>query len=308
MKKVLGLVALVSAFSAAAQNDLEVLDLTDLDLKEDAIPIEDLKDRSVGNGLNIEEIVEPTTEYRYSSFGNDDPFLAPPAKSIDQEIKEQTEAEKVFGSEIPMVSPLQAYPLEQLSVKGVWKLPDGESRAVIMTPKKEGVVVKKGDPIAVGKILDIQRRRLLVRQYRLREDGTRVFTDIEVNIGDIKKDEIGTIRLRPGANPQFDRLDKTSIRDDSPLPAPGGVPLTQRNPEAQNLGNPYGSPNINQPASTTITNNPGAGTQTPGRVGVNSLPNQVPDTIIKDGPNQQPANGVDQEEVQRAARQLGFTP
>ena len=252
---------------------VETLDLTDLDLKETEIPLEELSEVKTSNEVKIEDIVEPENDYRYSSFGGQDPFQVPIVSDTDlkpEDEKPQTAIQKVFGSEIPMVSPLQAFPLQQLSVKGVWKLPDGEARAIVMTPDKQGVVVKKGDPIAVGKILDIQRKKMLVRQYRLREDGTREFSDIEVKIGNDKPKELGTIKLNPGETPQFDRPGEVGQTPDGdtlgaePLTNPGSVPAA----ETQGPGGAV--PAVpNQPASAKP---------------VTFSTDVVPDTIVRDGP------------------------
>ena len=47
---------------------------------------------------------------------------------VDELETQNTEQAGVSEASIPMVSPLQAYPLEQLQVKGVWIHRSGEAR------------------------------------------------------------------------------------------------------------------------------------------------------------------------------------
>ena len=46
--------------------------------------------------------------------------------------------------------------------------------------------------------------RILVRQYKLRADGSRIYQDIALPIGKKKSKERGTIRLKPGGETIFE--------------------------------------------------------------------------------------------------------
>jgi hypothetical protein len=72
-----------------------------------------------------------------------------------------------------------------------------------MTPKGEGVVVKEGDPISSGKVLNIKREQLTVRLYRLRADGVREYEDVGMKIGGVNTNAEGVIKLEPGKDPVF---------------------------------------------------------------------------------------------------------
>jgi len=192
--------------SVVEMDDVDVIDLNEINLREAQQSWESTQrptGSDVTDSIRIDEIIEPSGEYRYSSFGKPDPFQQPTVQQTSSISRVENRNGEVSGSEIPMVSPLQAYPLDELEVKGVWVLKGGETRAIIMTPKKEGIVVKVGDPIAAGKILSIKRTQLKVRQYRIREDGVREFEDLEMNFGIGQDQPKGIIRLNPGKEPEF---------------------------------------------------------------------------------------------------------
>ncbi len=183
----------------AERLDLNQIDLEQVEEEWDSTPTKSAVD--MGNSVKIREIVEPSGEYSYASFGRPDPFTAPaalmdPGTNAGAPVTPE-------GSEIKIVSPLQRYPLSDLNVKGVWQLSSGETRAVILTPKGEGVVVKEGDPISSGKVLSIKREQLTVRLYRLRADGVREYEDVGMKIGATADANQGVIKLDPGKDPVF---------------------------------------------------------------------------------------------------------
>ncbi len=183
----------------AERLDLNQIDLEQVEEEWDSTPTKSTVD--MGNSVKIREIVEPSGEYSYASFGRPDPFMAPaalmdPGTNAGAPVTPE-------GSEIKIVSPLQRYPLSDLNVKGVWQLSSGETRAVILTPKGEGVVVKEGDPISSGKVLSIKREQLTVRLYRLRADGVREYEDVGMKIGATTDANQGVIKLDPGKDPVF---------------------------------------------------------------------------------------------------------
>lgn len=188
---------------------MDRLDLNQIDLEqveEDWGSNPKQSDIEIQRSVRLKEIMEPTSEYNYASFGKPDPFLQPdfgadlPADATDAESVQSTDPQ---GRDILITSPLQAYPLNDLSVKGVWQLSTGEIRAMVATPKGEGIVVKEGDPISSGKVLSLTRERMQVRLYRLRSDGVREFQDQALAIGSASKNQRGRIRLEPGKEPVF---------------------------------------------------------------------------------------------------------
>jgi Tfp pilus assembly protein PilP len=185
----------------AERLDLNQIDLEQVEEEWDSTPTKSTVD--MGNSVKIREIVEPSGEYSYASFGRPDPFVAPAALMDPGANEGATPAFVPEGSEIKIVSPLQRYPLSDLNVKGVWQLSSGETRAVILTPKGEGVVVKEGDPISSGKVLSIKREQLTARLYRLRSDGVREYEDVAMKIGGAPDKSQGVIKLDPGKDPVF---------------------------------------------------------------------------------------------------------
>lgn len=158
----------------------------------------------VSQRIRVEDIVEPPSDYRYSSFGRGDPFQ-PPYMQV-QVAEEAREAELRRFYEIPIVSGLQV-PLDQLKVEGIWVLPNRERRAMIRTAvRNEGIIAKVGDPIGLaGKIVDITDSMVVAREYFLHEDGSRTYEDRVMFLGDpnerLGRDRQKRVVLRPGETP-----------------------------------------------------------------------------------------------------------
>jgi hypothetical protein len=150
----------------------------------------------VVDSLSIEDIVEPNTEYHYAAFSKPNPFVPP-------ELDQTFDAQDLDGTEIPMVNALQNYPLGSLSLKGIWQLPTGQRRAIIMTPKKEGVIVQPGDPISVGKVESIEKDHIVARQFRMLTDGSRQFEDKKLYLGMAPTSTPGKIVVEPGKDPIY---------------------------------------------------------------------------------------------------------
>lgn len=125
--------------------------------------------------VRVEDIVEPSLDYHYATFGYADPFV--PAL-----VAEKSESKR--DAETPLVSPLQRYALQDLKVSGVWISNDRVWKALIMTPKGEGIIAKVNDPIAnlEGKIIAINDEGIKVREYRTNSDGTREIFDSKVSM------------------------------------------------------------------------------------------------------------------------------
>lgn len=184
-------------------NQDSVIDLIDQNLNSSERTWENSRIESVTGSITVDEIIRPSVDYTYSSFGYPDPFKEPVIDFIEEGGDSSVAEANVKSSEIPMVSPLQAYPLQSLKAKGVWVLGNGEARAIITTPKNEGVIVKKNDPIAAGIILSISKNQILTRQYKIREDGVRIYDDITLPFGEKKTENKGVVILEPGKDPKF---------------------------------------------------------------------------------------------------------
>ena len=151
------------------------------------------------SGLVIEEIAEPESEYRYAAFDKPDPFQMPILDGINFE-----ETQGPSGSDIPIISPLQKYPIEELAVKGIYSLANGEMRAMVMTPRSEGIIIQEGDPISAGKVLKITKEYVRTRQYHIREDGIREYKDRDMLLRPPSDRTSGYIRLNPGKTPTYE--------------------------------------------------------------------------------------------------------
>jgi Tfp pilus assembly protein PilP len=136
--------------------------------------------KEITKGVRVEDIVEPPSDYHYASFGKPDPFvppLLPPAPV----------PEKGAGPsslEVPIVSALQRYAIDDLRIVGIWQHSNGDRKALVLTPSGseqggQGVIVRAGDPIGNrgGKILAIANDFIAVREFFLAPDGIRQYED-----------------------------------------------------------------------------------------------------------------------------------
>ena len=226
--------------------NVDVVDLSDIDIEEEERHWESLPGHGgqgvpITEGIRIEDIVEPPGDYHYSAFGRENPFLMPPNVFVTDKSegvggKKMLDAmgnaigpEKtsMAGADIPIISPLQRHALDLLALKGIWQQGSGKWRAMIMTPKNEGIIVKPGDPISAGKILDIKKGHIIVRQYFLREDGSREYQDSEHYLGEYNKPvAMEFIKLKPGEKPDFgseskpDEMSEENAAKEAGEPAP----------------------------------------------------------------------------------------
>lgn len=159
-------------------------------VREFGAPVQELPPNA-----RVEDIVEPSAEYHYAGFGRPDPFQPP------------VEIQAVVADtvEIPIVSPLQRYPLKELRLVGVWARNNGERKALVLTPVNEGIIVKVGDPVGNGggKVISISDSSMVVREFLLAEDGTRQFSDSRI-VFETKPEAAvaprGSIVITPGAS------------------------------------------------------------------------------------------------------------
>ncbi len=209
------------------------------------------------NSMRLKEIVEPNAEYNYASFGRPDPFIEPDLTSGRAVVAGPS------TQTIRMTSPLQAFNVTELRVKGVWQTRDGEVRAIIQTPKGEGVVVKKDDPISSGKVLSIDRDKIMVRVYRLRSDGVREYEDLRMQAGLPGRAQPGIIQLEPGQAPKFinstDGVQSISPQVPATATLQGAVPTSPVAPAAGTASGllPQGTQPIQQILPEQLKNSQG---------------------------------------------------
>jgi Tfp pilus assembly protein PilP len=153
----------------------------------------------ITNGVRVNDIVLPSSEYHFASFGRPDPFI--PQMKIDRS-GEAVRENRPGGEEIQITSILQKYPLAELVVVGIWSPQNRARKALISCPTGQGVVVQIGDPMGIraGKIISINSDHLMVREFEISFDGTRQFEDKEVWLKGKQPEEKGTLTLKPKGN------------------------------------------------------------------------------------------------------------
>lgn len=237
----------------AQGKSFDVIDLTEISLEDDGEPEVEEVEVSEGDSLKVEEILEPSGDYNYASFGREDPFQEPSGGGTFS-MNSSMQKKDVTGLSIPIVSPLQAFPLDQLKLKGVWKQSTGESRAVIMTPNKEGVIVKIGDPVSAGKVMNIERGVVKVRQYSINGAGIREFKDIELKSGKPKPITTREIQLNPGQMAQFAGENKGGLAEQPADALNKANPDIANPPLGQELINEIPKPNAVPKAAPVVNN------------------------------------------------------
>ena len=148
--------------------------------------------RELTRDVNIKNIVSITDEYTYASFGKPDPFIPPLLSS------------HIAQLEIPIVSVLQKYRLDQLRVVGIWTLENNARKALLTSSSDEGVVVSVGDHAGNrgGKIIAIEPDIVKIREFTLAPDGTRQFSDRDLFLGDEFPEEEEKIIIKSRRKPQ----------------------------------------------------------------------------------------------------------
>lgn len=121
----------------------------------------------ITSSTEIEDIEVGDVEYHYEGMSRPDPFIPPLLSTL------------VAKEEVKITSPLQKYSLVDLRLVGVWLLGNDSRKALVMTPRQEGVVVTSGSPLGSrgGKVLSIADKYLVVRQFSLAADGSRQYQD-----------------------------------------------------------------------------------------------------------------------------------
>lgn len=184
---------------------------------------------SVTQGVRVEDIIEATSDYKYSSARKKNPFI--PAVVMGRAMQQQKDLNP-NDVEIPIINPLQSFKVDQLSVIGVWESDDGIWKALIQTPTNQGIETKLGDPAgnSGGRIMSITPDAVVVREFSIRGDGTREYRDIPVYMGSNRTDTDtsnigGRLILRPGsATPEIEPPSGGSIK---PVPSASLAPTEE---------------------------------------------------------------------------------
>lgn len=201
----------------------------------------------VTNGIRVKDIVQPSAEYHFASFGRPDPFL-PQIRLNRQEKQILKEGDPEF-EEIQVTSILQNYPVADLLVVGIWNPQNAARKALVNAPSGEGVVVQIGDPIGMkaGKVIGITDTYLSVREFEIAFDGTRQFQDLKLWINGKKPKEVAVIRLGPG-NKTTSISSSTTDGLQNMQPASPMVPMQNQPPSLgpsaggdPGMGSDYGS-------------------------------------------------------------------
>ncbi|MCX6124605.1 MAG: pilus assembly protein PilP [Proteobacteria bacterium] len=200
---------------------------------------------AVSTGVQVEDIIEPVESYRFSGLDRPDPFIAP------VKLVEASKAHSIDSEEIPIISPLQYHDLKTLMVTGVWETERGKWKAMIETPDRQGIITKLQDAVgnSAGRVTEISPNGVLVREYRLRKDGSQEFNDRMIAMAKEsdsgEKFMGGKIILSPGASaPEVLRPDLPG-EDQSKKKAPitsqfGPVVGPQFGPQYGQQFGPYG--------------------------------------------------------------------
>jgi hypothetical protein len=161
------------------------------------------------DGVRVENIVEPTAEYHFASFGKPDPF-APPPSMRSSGLVEGFDEVGVSGpqrKEEILTHQLQAVNLDQVTIAGIWRDEDNTAHALLVTPSGKGFTVKENDPLSPGGVISrIDKDRILVKRYRLEEDGSQTYRETSLAFNSSKKKSSGLdgkIVFDPGKDPVF---------------------------------------------------------------------------------------------------------
>ena len=170
---------------------------------------------------HIEEFLETTEVYKFAGRDKADPFI-PPIGTVDNYTVSTTAA--LDAEEIPIVSPLQYHGVRALAVTGIWQAEDNRWKAMIETPDQQGIIAQNGDPIgnSGGHVSEIGPNGVKVREYTLKKDGSRLYSDFVIGMASDVPVETevaaGKIVLKPGAAEPEVR--KEELPTPSPMPLP----------------------------------------------------------------------------------------
>ncbi len=183
--------------------------------------------RDLTGGVRVEDIVEPSSDYQYSASRRRNPFLPDVARTRSLGQRELSPNDV----EIPIINPLQSFELRQLAVIGVWEGSDHVWKALIQTPTNQGIETKLGDPAgnSGGRIMSISTDAVIVREFKVRTDGTREYHDVPLYMGSDKPrddDQIigGRLILKPGATEA--EIERPEIDSTAAITAPAEAVAT----------------------------------------------------------------------------------
>lgn len=183
------------------------------------------------SGVSVEEIIETTEVYKFAGRDKADPFI-PPIGTVGSNTVAALDAD-----EIPIVSPLQYHGVKALVVTGIWQAEDNRWKAMIETPDQQGIIAQNGDPIgnSGGHISEIGSNGVKVREYTLKKDGSRLYSDFVIGMANDAPEEFeptgGKIVLKPGSSEPEVRKPEVSPSDNTKTDKPADVIVTPQKNE-----------------------------------------------------------------------------
>lgn len=152
----------------------------------------------VTSEVAVREIIPVDQEYHYSSMSKPNPFVPPLMSAF---LAKET---------VPVENSLQKFPLQVLTVVGIWSLKNGIRKALVITPESEGIVTAIGKNIGRrgGKVVAIRDDSILVREFSLASDGSRQYEEITLWL-EGKKEEPEEKEFEIRANSIMHKRDKT---------------------------------------------------------------------------------------------------
>ena len=157
--------------------DYELGDSIDQGDMGDMSNVGDVGEDQADSAMDDENNQDPFFDYKFSMGGKEDPFV--PSVTLAhfniQETKTPTVLNIPRPQEFGVVSELQKYPLQNLSVVGIWRS-DQTYKVLVATPKAGAVIAGVGDFIGRknGKIVDINKERILIREVSVSTDDVRM--------------------------------------------------------------------------------------------------------------------------------------
>lgn len=131
-------------------------------------------------------------EYQFSMEGKEDPFVPSVTLAHFNLQDESVSRSVVRPKEFAVGDELQKYKLGALKVAGIWR--SGETyKALITTPGSGAVIAGVGDFVGTknGKIVHINKDRLLIREVSISTDDVRMIHHEELFLQDKKLELAG---------------------------------------------------------------------------------------------------------------------
>lgn len=150
---------------------------------------EDDMDSALAIEDEADEAAQPqrTFAYQFSMEGKEDPFVPSVTLAHFNLQDESTSRSIVRPKEFAVGDELQKYQLKALKVVGIWRT-DETYKALITTPGSGAVIAGVGDFVGTknGKIVHINKDRLLIREVSISTDDVRMIHHEELFLQDKK--------------------------------------------------------------------------------------------------------------------------